>query len=296
MSTKNEAAMVRDHWQEAAKEVARSMTEHLNRFVTPISKVLSYDYGELLGTGSYVQLRGRTYLLTNEHVARCREKHPLAHLPNPEDFFHRVIHPFQAAHYPVDAAIARIDDAVMERAVQLPVPAARIAKIHAPVMHELLFMVGFPGQRAQFSALAGALRTPAVPYLTQEVPNDAVASSGHFRLNYNPERATPVDSGGSFLPEPPGFSGSLVWETGYVRKGGQNWSAADAKVTGIVFLWPKSNLSDSIMATRIEVVRTFLLQALREEAAYFRWMERGQPPHDPLTDWVRAEHLITDIE
>jgi hypothetical protein len=93
-----------------------------------------------------------------------------------------------------------------------------------------------------------------------------------------------VSSLGSFLPEPPGFSGSLVWDTGYVRKRGQDWSPADATVTGLVFGWPLSDQSDSLIATRIEVVRAFLIQALRHEAAYFRWLGRGKPYHDELTD------------
>lgn len=162
--------------------------------------------------------------------------------------------------------------------------------------HELLFMVGFPGKRARFSALARALATIAVPYLTQEAPEESVTSAEHFRLNYNPERARSVTRRGTFLPKPPGFSGSLVWDTGYVRKRGQNWSPADATVTGLVFGWSRSDQSDSLIATRIEVVRSFLIRALREEAAYFRWLERGKPRHDQLADWLWAERLITEIE
>jgi hypothetical protein len=285
-----------DRWQAETEKVARLMAEHVSQFITPISEAISDDYGELLGTGSYVQLRGRPYLLTNEHVARRREKHPLAHVPKLDGFFLRVVHPFQAQTFPIDAAIARLDDAIMENATQRPIPADRFASKHAPVTHELLFMTGFPGKRARFSALAGALATTAVPYLTQQIPEESVTSPEHFRLNYNPERARSVSSLGSFLPEPPGFSGSLVWDTGYVRKRGQDWSPADATVTGLVFGWPLSDQSDSLIATRIEVVRAFLIQALRHEAAYFRWLGRGKPYHDELTDWLWAERLITEVD
>lgn len=285
-----------DRWRDVTQEVVRLMAEHASKFITPISKVLSDDYGELLGTGSYVQLRGRPYLLTNEHVARYRDKYALAHLPNPDDFFQRVVRPFQAQGIPVDAAIARIHDEIMGRAIQLPIPSSRFARKHEPVTDELLFMVGYPGKRARFSALAGALATTAVPYLTQQVRQESVTSAEHFRLNYNPERAWSVSRRGSFLPEPPGFSGSLVWDTGYVRKRGQDWSPADATVTGLVFGWPRSHQSDSLIATRIEVVRSFLIRALREEAAYFHWLERGKPRRDDLTDWLWAEGLITEID
>jgi hypothetical protein len=61
----------------------------------------------------------------------------------------------------------------MENATQRPIPADRFASKHAPVTHELLFMTGFSGKRARFSALAGALATTAVPYLTQQIPEES---------------------------------------------------------------------------------------------------------------------------
>jgi hypothetical protein len=43
-----------DRWQAETEKVARLMAEHVSQFITPISEAISDDYGELLGTGSYV--------------------------------------------------------------------------------------------------------------------------------------------------------------------------------------------------------------------------------------------------
>ena len=45
------------------------MADHVRAFVTPISKVLEHDHGELAGTGAYVEIRNIRYIITNEHVA-----------------------------------------------------------------------------------------------------------------------------------------------------------------------------------------------------------------------------------
>ena len=66
-------------------------------------------------------------------------------------------------------------------------------------------------------------------------------------------------------------TGSLVWDTGYVRKGGQNWSAADAKlvvaitypVSKVLFFYlrkaspiSKEELAMTLKASKIEGVLT----------------------------------------
>jgi hypothetical protein len=53
-------------------------------------------------------------------------------------------------------------------------------------------------------------------------------------------------------------------------------------VTGLVFKHA------CLLATRIEFVKSFLLQALRQESAYFQWESRGRPDGDDLADWTWA--------
>jgi hypothetical protein len=47
-------------------------------YITPISKIISDDEGELLGTGSYVEMIGRRLLITNEHNVAILQTNSLA--------------------------------------------------------------------------------------------------------------------------------------------------------------------------------------------------------------------------
>ena len=51
------------------------MIEEIKGFTTPISRVIEHDYGELEGSGSYVEIDGGKFLVTNEHVAARRSTH-----------------------------------------------------------------------------------------------------------------------------------------------------------------------------------------------------------------------------
>lgn len=97
--------------------------------------------------------------------------------------------------------------------------------------------------------------TTGTPYLTQECPFpktvEGADSKYHFSLFYLPDLAENID-GTSRLPDPHGFSGSLVWDTKLVSciQSGEQWNPNMAKVTGIVWGWPSS--SGSILATKVE--------------------------------------------
>jgi hypothetical protein len=59
-----------------------------------------------------------------------------------------------------------------------------------------------------------------------------------------------------------------------------------AEVTGIIWGWDSKD--PCLLAIRAEFVREFLLNALRNEAAYFHWLSRGQPENDDWHDWFWA--------
>jgi hypothetical protein len=64
--------------------VVRAMNDYIQGFCTPIIRRYE-DYGEACGTGSYLRLGERTFILTNEHVARERRKIQLLHQLHEED-------------------------------------------------------------------------------------------------------------------------------------------------------------------------------------------------------------------
>lgn len=285
-----------DSWLETQATVCTAMADYTHPFVVAIQRVISNDLGEPCGTGSYLRLRGHTYILTNDHVARHMTTGGLSHQPRADDFAHRFVHPFLSVGPPVDAAISRIDDESWNSATKKAIPASRVAQAHNTVEHELLFLQGYPGERTRWSAFANGPIARAVPYLTQEAPlPHGLDPRVYFALHYSPEHATPVKGSGPPLPIPRGFSGSLVWDTRFGALRGENWNPGHATVTGLVCMWGQGDVANLVLAVRIEVVRSMILTALRQEAAYFRWLARGRPEGDAFSDWLSAEREIVEL-
>ncbi|MDP1549746.1 MAG: hypothetical protein Q8L97_06250 [Nitrosomonas sp.] len=144
----------------------------------------------------------------------------------------------------------------------------RFEKKYEPVDCELLFFAGYSGDRSKFCF--GHLSASGTPYLTQQIPIPAgvveADANIHFALPYKPDLAISVD-GTSALPRPPGFSGSLVWDTKRIAclRNKQKWSPELAKVTGLVWGWPSSH--GCIIATKVEHIEIESLINLAKEYA-----------------------------
>lgn len=53
---------------EIVKDVALKTRDHARQFTTPISLEVDPDWGELVGSGSYINEGDQHYLITNKHV------------------------------------------------------------------------------------------------------------------------------------------------------------------------------------------------------------------------------------
>jgi hypothetical protein len=247
--------MTQEIWQGICADTATKMIKHIQPFLTPISVTISEDEGKHLGSGSYFEIENKTFVITNEHVAKYSNRNVLTHqFHNKEDIL-KIIKPFSYEAAPVDVAISEIPGSSWKQSKHSAqaIPFSRIANSHSPEEHECLFFAGYSGERSKF--LFGHLITPGTPYLTQECqfPTDVDEADCqyHFSLFYPPDLAVSVD-GASHLPDPHGFSGSLVWDTKRVAclNADKEWSPDMAVVTGIVWGWPSS--SACILATKIE--------------------------------------------
>jgi hypothetical protein len=240
-------------------QFACKILDYAKPYVTPISRVIANDEGELLGSGSYCEYFGNKYLITNEHVAKHMTHKPIAHqfFHSDNDYVIRLINQFLCIESPTDVAISLIDDSNWNICNHdaLAIPVSRFAQRHEPVKGELLFFVGYSGERSKF--FFGTLNSPATPYLTQEteLPREWDKAEFHFALHYPPDLARRVDGSTLGLPNPHGFSGSLVWNTRRVEclQTGEEWTPECAQVTGIVQSWYSSNAC--IIATRVEHIR-----------------------------------------
>lgn len=244
------------NWQLITDKVCKAMMDEVSGFTSPISKVIDHDYGELEGTGSYVEIDGSRFLVTNEHVAARRTTRSLAHqFDGCSDVF-RTLRPFVCVTYPNDLALCPINDLIWSRSSHSAraIPFSRFASCHDPVAHELLFLCGYSGDTSKFTF--GQLNSQRLQYLTQEdqMPTTYGDPSFHFAVLYRPNLASQTAGTAQTcgLPRPPGWSGTLVWNTRYIEKtqAGQDWCASNARVTGIIWGWPSSD--GCLLATKAE--------------------------------------------
>ncbi|MCC8984996.1 MAG: hypothetical protein LM513_00190 [Nitrospira sp.] len=230
------------------------MLQHVKPYLSPVSIVLSDIEGEHLGTGSYCSVKSARFLVTNDHVAEHQQGKQLAHQFHESDSVAKLQNPFCGLGWPTDVALSQIDDSVWNICQHSgkAIPQDSFCELHLPVERELLFLVGFSGERSRF--MFGTLISPGTPYLTQEcqLPTEHVDPEKHFALHYRPDLASSVEKNSFGLPDPHGFSGSLVWNTRRVEciQKNEEWSPELAKVTGIVWGWPSSDAC--LLATKVE--------------------------------------------
>jgi hypothetical protein len=162
---------------------------------------------------------------------------------------------FVAAPPPIDVAISKIENDIWlaNKCDGMAIPVGRFANKHSPIEGELLFFAGFSGERSK--VLFENCFSRGTPFLTQECPfPDSIEqadSKYHMSIPYPPELARAIDASET-LPDPHGFSGSLLWNTKRIecQKTNIEWTPSMAEVTGIIWGWPSSSVC--ILATKIE--------------------------------------------
>jgi len=245
-----------DEWNQKCGDVVEKMKEHVKTFTTPISKALTHNEGEHLGSASFINVAGSIYIVTNEHVANETNYASRAHQYHGATDVVRLLNPVYAKPYPIDFAVSKIHEKSWTACSHNAngIPESRFAKKHDPVTGELLFFMGYSGERSKF--LFGTLFAPGTPYLTQEIEFPSGLDIGdnkfHFALPYLTEKAWAVDGNTRGLPDPHGMSGSIVWNTKFIEttQKGQAWNPELAVVTGIIWGWPSS--VGCLIATRVE--------------------------------------------
>ena len=250
-------------WPKVMGDLTKAMTTHLSQYRTPVFKHVD-DIGLGHGSGSYIRLGNRVFILTNEHVASVRrEDQQLTHQLNGQEDI-RPIRGNHVAHaWPVDLALLPIDPEAWSSAsnASAAISLEQIAHTHSPVAHEILALTGIAGANAGF--VFDTLLWRPNCYLARETDppaHDAFDGQFHFAIDYNPDLATDVIERIG-LPLPKGLSGSTVWSTGFVeaKMQGIQWHPDLAKVTGVVWGWPSS--AGCLIATRSEHLRSFLAEA-----------------------------------
>lgn len=244
-----------DKWKEICSDTLERMKDHVEPFITPIWKYINENDIELHGSGSYFENCHGKFIITNEHVAKYNQNYRLTHAFRGSDEILNIRKPFISQISPIDVALSQIESDIwlQHRCQAEAIPIKRFATKHAPVEHELLFFAGFSGERSR--VIFNNCISRGTPFLTQEClfPEHIEYADQiyHLSIPYPPELAETSESSTS-LPDPHGFSGSLLWNTKRVecKRNEIDWDPSMAEVTAIIWGWPSSSVC--ILATRIE--------------------------------------------
>jgi hypothetical protein len=256
-----------EDWNAAVPAVVHDMTAYLTHRRAPVFEDHG-DHGAGWGSGSFLRLGSRVFILTNQHVATVRAENRTltSQLLGKEDIW-RINGNHVELPAPYDLALLPVPESMWSGTHgSAPIGVGQIAVAHQPVQGELLAFTGFAGERVRFHF--DHLFSEATCYVAREIglPSDPrLDPRFHFGIEYRPDLAEQV-VGSAGLPLPPGLSGSTVWNTNFVaaKMAGRTWTPDLAVVTGVVWGWPSDH--GSIVATRAEYVRSFLLQAAKDLA------------------------------
>ncbi len=286
--------------------VIGQMKEHTGPSLSKICGAKTENTGELVGSGTIIDLRGRPYLLTAEHVAKQlfaeatdgsrKYAEGLCHSVGNGQRMMRIAFPWYAWSKPKDIAATRIEPVVLEGTRVVPLEASRFARNTDGLDDDLYFVHGWPGKNSRFTPFFGrGIVSTSQPYggwLTDETTWPHFDPKVHIAISYPMTKLIDESGQPAELPYPSGVSGSLLWKTNRAG-GGAAWTPEMATVTGLVHRFDEDK--QCLIATRIEYVKGFLLTMLRDEFAYFRWIDRGRPMGDDWADWFAAESEVKDL-
>ncbi len=154
------------------------------------------------------------------------------------------------------------------------------------------YVHGYPGEKSHWLPIVnGGIHSESLPFGGSDATSvwQGYDPKLHICISY-PNDGWFDRSGKSIpMPAPEGLSGSALWQT-YRRDHSTGWNPGMAEIIGVIHR--HDPVAQSLIATRIEPIRGFILNVLRREAAYFNWLQRGEPSGDDWTDWFLAKTRI----
>ena len=251
--------------EEAKKEaehIAHAMKRRTHAALAAVFGVRADGTGDLVGTGTYLAVDGKPYLLTASHVLAEITKYPmLAHNAGHGNRPAALKTPFCVLPDKMyDLGLAQIDPAKLPEDI-IPGDETWLAPSSDDdaLERDIVFIHGWPGERSRFFAMANGVNSESLPYWTAGGGNSSYPwfdPSIHIAIDYPTEGVD--ESGRSVrLPDPHGLSGSAIWKSN--RSENPNWFTEMAKIVGVAFAWDQP--AKSLIAIRVEEVSKFLRPA-----------------------------------
>lgn len=278
--------------------ITRAMKGHTFRHICAVYGVFDEQFGELIGSGTVINLWGEAFVLTAHHVAQeklspeldgtGRKYQGIAHSLRSGVPPRMISTPCYGMPRPYDLCLIQIDDSDMD---QEAVKLEQLAATSSLADRDMLFIQGFPGARSR--ALFG-VNSETLPFLTGPgiATCDWFDPRIHFAIDYPATGLVDELGNSSDLVVPGGLSGAPVWATGRSNTG-DNWDPSVARIIGVIHSWEQRD--QILIGTRIEAVKGFLLQVLRSRYAYENWERRGRPSLDDWTDWFSSMEAIPNL-
>ena len=213
--------LTEQEWRSLARDVHTRMANYVQPYLASISKTNDNINGQAHGSSVYLELREEIGLLSCDHVVSnaAATGYRIGHLLKRGDYYQAFKNPWITGPFPVDLTLTIIDSGVWSQGDRIALSPAQISKTHDVAAGELLMLCGYPGGPSYFSRFSGTptLYSPTIPYTAREtdLPSDFDAKA-HFALKYEMELSESVDGSTNRLPEPGGFSGSPIWDSGFV--------------------------------------------------------------------------------
>ncbi len=253
------------------------------------------ETAELIGSGTLLNLCGNTYLLTAGHIALNNKAYiGLTHV-RPWAFGQVPLgHPVHSLDDHLDLCLVKIDARNLRGAGLVPLTSSKLSRTSSDIRNEILFLHGYPRERSTMVKIFDGEASGSLPYGMTIGKSDFTwfDDKVHFALGYTAESPSAEEITQPASDIPGGLTGSAVWSTN-LHALGPSWKCDAAEIVGIVHHWDQG--AQSLIATRIEVVREFLVRSLRREFAYCRWEKRGSPYGEDLDDWFAACEEIHDV-
>lgn len=256
--------IIEQEWERSKAKVTAEMNEFLAQYSVPV-----FIDGEKEaiphGTGTLLELDKRKWILTNEHISKVRgDETRLGCCLRDLDELPTIVGNHAERSAPWDLALLPVHERAWaeQKHTSKCMAIKQVGLAHMPVPNELLAFAGFAGSRTK--TLFNNTFFSGTTFVGQEIPlpvDGRWSERFHLAVDYKPDLAKDA-VGKAGLPQPNGMSGSGLWNTAYVEalQGGVTWTPELATLTGVVWGWPSSQ--GFILATRVEHVRAFLLEAI----------------------------------
>lgn len=234
------------------------MAWHTYPHIAGIVAVEDEATGRHVGSALRLSLAGRRCIITAAHVieqARREGRFAVSAV--------RGQPPFE-----LHSAADRLDENLDVAATFLPPdypdegiafwPAERVDTTEEKLSTDVLFVHGFPGVRARFTALLGGLVKQSFPYgvmlREDDLPDDMAPFQ--FAMDFDPANMIGPDGKQAEWLDPHGLSGSPVWRIGASGQKVDAWKPELSMLVGVVTAWrPDERL---LLATKASHILSLL--------------------------------------